>query len=861
MIIIGLRGAMLELSTRRHIPTLLYADIMCLISQIGFNAYSTYLLYADPIACSTTNITTTSDTDRTNMAEGTNATKTTTVEDEPVVDGIYSGMVWSTWAIIIGLILFIVITFNLFPGHHSRSWERRFYCLGLMFCCSGEMNKTYSKAGYSSDDSSDNNGEGEGRRKTQAARLADLFTFMSGQVDATPSDLLCAFILAMTMQRFLRRRKVAVTPLSSSSLRTTSVPFAAKISLTGTTTDLATDSDSNGNTHSTTKTGDGITTISSNSSSNKDGDASGPGDVEMGRLLPGESSLPIPQLERPPTELEERGGGSAGGNGLAVDGAIIKQAAHYMTFAFASYGWMLYVWDKGLLGTGCLELFCVHPSLSCLNSILALFSRLGKKKKKKKKKREDDSSSQGEGDVSKVRPNIIGNNNFTSYSTTRVSIKRMRSMTNQRRNVVTSANSQAILQTVPSHISQDDIVFLRLEKEVLGVLPYYIAVDHVAREVIIAIRGSLSLDDVVTDLMFEPADLGEWVRGDKAWGAPIPEVHILHHHHHHHDNDHNNNNERYAAHAGILEAARATLRDIIQINGDILHPSSFSPSSSPTSMHAGYKLVLTGHSLGAGCAYLIGLYLKQFFPDLTCWAFSPPGGLVTASLAATTSDWCTSVVVGRDCIPRLTVNTFDKMKTEMLYAAVRCKQPKAIVLTGWLLGWRWREEELFWPPSRLTPELKDVLQYYEESLKESQSMAMNMEIARRFVPPGRLIWLKPVGAKIVVVDEEEEKKGGGEGGNVKREGRAAGPPPTKASNNNNKKKKNTKVMNEYKAVWADSAALVRGGVHFSARMMADHMPDYVLAALRCMANGEGVGGEGTAVVSYGPEEAYINMNE
>ena len=825
---------------------------MCLISQIGFNAYATYLLYADPISCSTT-ITTTGDTDRTNTTEGTNATKTTTVEDEPVVDGIYTGMVWSTWAIIIALIIFIVITFNLFPGHHSRSWERRLYCLGLMCCCSGEMNKTYSKAGHSSDDSSNNNGGGGGRRKTQAARLADLFTFMYGQVDATPSDLLCAFILAMTMQRFSRRRKVAVTPLSSPSFRSRSVPFAAELSLTG--IGVATDSNNNGSVRTPSNSS------SSSGSSSKHDDANGPRDVEMGRLLLGESSLPIPQLERPPTELERVVGGSTGGNGSAVDGAIIKQAAHYMTFAFASYGWMLYVWDKGLLGTGCLELFCAHPTLSCLNSTLALFSRLGKKKKMKKKE-DDSSSSQDEGDESKVRrPNINSNNK--SSTSTRVSIKRMRSMANPRRNFVTSANSQAILQTVPSHISQDDIVFLRLEKEVLGVLPYYIAVDHVAKEVIIAIRGSLSLDDVVTDLMFEPADLGEWVRGDKAWGAPIPEIHILHHHHVDDNNNDNNDNEWYAAHAGILEAARATLSDIIHINGDILHPSSFSPSSSSTSMHAGYKLVLTGHSLGAGCAYLIGLYLKQFFPDLTCWAFSPPGGLVTASLAATTSDWCTSVVVGRDWIPRLTVNTFDRMKTEMLYAAVRCKQPKAIVLTGGLLGWRWREEELFWPPSRLTPELKDVLQYYEESLKESQSMAMNMEIARRFVPPGRLIWLKPIGSKVVVVNEEEEKKGGGDG-NVKREGRDAAAPsssspsPTKASK---KKKKNTKVMNEYKAVWADNSALVRGGVRFSARMMADHMPDYVLAALRDMASGEGGGGEGTAVLSDRAEEAYIDMHE
>lgn len=30
----------------------------------------------------------------------------------------------------------------------------------------------------------------------------------------------------------------------------------------------------------------------------------------------------------------------------------------------------------------------------------------------------------------------------------------------------------------------------------------------------------------------------------------------------------------------------------------------------------GWRLMLSGHSLGAGCAFLLGLYLRHFFPDL-----------------------------------------------------------------------------------------------------------------------------------------------------------------------------------------------------------------------------------------------------
>lgn len=67
---------------------------------------------------------------------------------------------------------------------------------------------------------------------------------------------------------------------------------------------------------------------------------------------------------------------------------------------------------------------------------------------------------------------------------------------------------------------------------------------------------------------------------------------------------------RYVAHAGILEATRGTFLDI-QEHG-ILHRTLLAPGA-PC---AGYRLVVTGHSLGAGVAFLLALYLRQFFPDL-----------------------------------------------------------------------------------------------------------------------------------------------------------------------------------------------------------------------------------------------------
>jgi sn1-specific diacylglycerol lipase len=38
-----------------------------------------------------------------------------------------------------------------------------------------------------------------------------------------------------------------------------------------------------------------------------------------------------------------------------------------------------------------------------------------------------------------------------------------------------------------------------------------------------------------------------------------------------------------------------------------------------------YRLVVTGHSLGAGVASVLSVILKRDYPDLVCYAFSPPG--------------------------------------------------------------------------------------------------------------------------------------------------------------------------------------------------------------------------------------------
>ena len=65
-----------------------------------------------------------------------------------------------------------------------------------------------------------------------------------------------------------------------------------------------------------------------------------------------------------------------------------------------------------------------------------------------------------------------------------------------------------------------------------------------------------------------------------------------------------------------------------------------------------YELVLVGHSLGAGTAAILAILLHQEYPNLHCYAFSPPGGLISATCVEETKSFITSVVVGKDVVPR-----------------------------------------------------------------------------------------------------------------------------------------------------------------------------------------------------------------
>ena len=87
----------------------------------------------------------------------------------------------------------------------------------------------------------------------------------------------------------------------------------------------------------------------------------------------------------------------------------------------------------------------------------------------------------------------------------------------------------------------------------------------------------------------------------------------------------------------------------------------------------GYKVIITGHSLGAGVgAILAVLYWKEFHNNLHCYAFSPPGSLFTLPLVEYSKPFITTIICGNDIVPRFLNNYIlykNVMKVDMIIVA------------------------------------------------------------------------------------------------------------------------------------------------------------------------------------------------
>lgn len=245
---------------------------------------------------------------------------------------------------------------------------------------------------------------------------------------------------------------------------------------------------------------------------------------------------------------------------------------HYMKFAMASYGWPLFIFTH--LVTGACQLWSQCKCCSCM-----------------------------------MKQGFVKDDNCCR------------------------CNTSAIRKTTGIH--QDDIIYASFHNEIYET-PFFLCVDREQQTIVIAVRGTLSLKDAITDLTADSEPL---------------EIDGL---------------ENCIAHKGILQAAKYVKATIEKLH---LLEQAFERAE-------GAKIVITGHSLGAGTAALLAILLRPKYPDLKCFTFSPPGGLMSLCASRYSQEFTCSVILGKDLVPRLGLHTMEDLKTQLLTAIHDCDMPK-----------------------------------------------------------------------------------------------------------------------------------------------------------------------------------------
>lgn len=199
-----------------------------------------------------------------------------------------------------------------------------------------------------------------------------------------------------------------------------------------------------------------------------------------------------------------------------------------------------------------------------------------------------------------------------------------------------------------------DLVYCCYHNKIYEV-PFYVAVDHDHQAVVVSIRGSLSMQDALTDLTGQQEELN------------IEGVETCH------------------AHKGILRCARY-VKSVLE-ERELLQ-SAYSRAGE------NYRLVIVGHSLGAGTASLLSVLLKPAYPDLMCFAYSNPS-VLSAPATPYCEDFIVSVVLGKDAVPRMGVKSGDELRQDLASMVRRCSVPKYRVL----MSGCWRALFFFLGPS------------------------------------------------------------------------------------------------------------------------------------------------------------------
>ena len=144
-------------------------------------------------------------------------------------------------------------------------------------------------------------------------------------------------------------------------------------------------------------------------------------------------------------------------------------------------------------------------------------------------------------------------------------------------------------------------------------------------------------------------------------------------------------NENWFGHKGMVFAANYIHIKLAQKR--ILERANEELKARDMSDTSHFPIVIVGHSLGAGTAAILSILLRQTYNNVICFAFAPPGGLLSEAAAEYSKDFVISIVLGKDIVARMGLHQMEKMRFDLIRAIKDCNMTKwGIIFKGCCMG-------------------------------------------------------------------------------------------------------------------------------------------------------------------------------